>query len=95
MGIFKKIFGKKEQKDPPNKSRDELQPEDHKPKINAIPLNELADINIDKAVTDIRNKRKDNKRKFKSNYEKATALIRKGQTQKAQELTSQDVLAYY
>lgn len=95
MGIFKNLFGKKGQKDPPSKSRNEPELENQKTKVKAIPLNELADINIDKAVSTIRNKRKDNQRKFKSNYEKAKALIRKGQTQKAQELTSQDVVAYF
>lgn len=93
MGIFKKLFGKKEQKDPQSKLRNEPQPKVYK--INAISLNDLADINIDKAISTIRNKRKDNQRKFKSIYEEAKELIRKGQTQKAQELTSQDVVSYF
>ena len=97
MGIFKKIFGKKEKKTHQinSKSIDELPSQGQAFQVENVKLDQLADINIDKAVSTIRNKRIDNQRKFESNYEKAKALIKKGQTQKAQELTSQDVLGYF
>jgi len=93
MGIFKKIFGTKEQNDSSRKIKEKPMPKDLKSK--AISLDELADITTDEAVSMILKKRKNNRREFESNYDKAKTIIRKGQTQKAQELTSQDVLGYF
>lgn len=97
MGLFKKIFGKKEQRAPQTKSKlkHESQRQDQIFEVKNITIDELAEINIDKVVSTINKKRENNQSKFDENYEKAKTLIKKGQTKKAQELTSQDVIGYF
>lgn len=88
MGIFKKIFGKRDQKastTEPNSGSG----------IQVSSLDQLTEMDIDEAVSKIKEKRKQNQKKFNENYKKAESLINKGQYQKAQKLTSEDVTGYF
>ncbi|MFB0562272.1 MAG: hypothetical protein ACETWM_13795 [Candidatus Lokiarchaeia archaeon] len=52
-------------------------------------------ISVKQAIRHIKNKRKENLKKFDENYEKALKLIDLGKYYEAQRLTNEDVLGYY
>jgi len=97
MEIFKKLFGKKEQKDTQAESGLKEEPNTQSQTFEAknITLDELTGINVKEVISAIKKKREDNIKKFEEIYSKAEKLIRQGKIQKAQELTSQDVLSYF
>jgi hypothetical protein len=97
VGIFKKIFGKKEQKDTPAESNLKEEPNTQNQTFEAknITLDELTGINVKEIISVIKKKRENNIKKFEEIYAKAEKLISQGKVQKAQDLTSQDVLSYF